>query len=565
MSYYNFDRPDLSGFPPLGVTIMESPFSEILWTNHCPTDDEAPTIQSLLTEASLRLKEVNDEIQEMWRAYHKLLMKHYNLQCYIDSHTALLSPIRRMPQEILQEIFIACLPTRRDCVMSAEEAPILLGRVCRAWRTLTLNTPRLWASLHIVDHGIRPKSDSDNDEFSDYTEPVENPRSSLVADVAQTWLERSGQCPLSISLQCDSGAEPTPSLLQLLLSLAHRWQHIRFVVQNGFLQQMMELTAGDVPQLQSIVLQQHRQWFEPGQAPPSWHSMRALRGPNVTDVTVRGSHIAFSKLGVEWSQLTALSNLRIDGVKNDSNHRLSMEEALTALSRCPQLRTLALELDDLGAANSEGYLVEHLLLESLSLSGSVKTCGSLLDLLAVPQIKVLSLDLRVRFFADSSMPSEHSHVQTLVRFVSTLHSLESLTINTYQFSSSAVCEILRSVTPDLQYLHIQSFVLGGDVFTAMTPTTELPSLLPLLRDFQLDGDAQVSDETLQQFIIARASTLKRVKVNFMRKMKVDLRAELYHLTSDGLDLSVTYRPPSFETFSPWEGLPDAPWLSRVAY
>ncbi|KAJ7785455.1 hypothetical protein B0H14DRAFT_2958528 [Mycena olivaceomarginata] len=57
---------------------------------------------------------------------------------YVEAHRALISPVRRLPLDMLQEIFVACLPTHRNCVMSASEAPVLLGRICSSWRTVVM-------------------------------------------------------------------------------------------------------------------------------------------------------------------------------------------------------------------------------------------------------------------------------------------------------------------------------------------------------------------------------------------------------------------------------------------
>ncbi|KAJ7646476.1 hypothetical protein FB45DRAFT_712843, partial [Roridomyces roridus] len=50
----------------------------------------------------------------------------------VDSHTALVSYPRRLPVDIVREIFVACLPAHRNAVMSAQEAPLLLSRICSA-------------------------------------------------------------------------------------------------------------------------------------------------------------------------------------------------------------------------------------------------------------------------------------------------------------------------------------------------------------------------------------------------------------------------------------------------
>ncbi|KAF8138062.1 hypothetical protein K438DRAFT_1427370, partial [Mycena galopus ATCC 62051] len=102
------------------------------------------------------------------------------IQAYIDSNKALISHPRRLPPDIVREIFVACLPVHRNAVMSAQEAPLLLGRICSAWRAITLYTPRLWASLHVPFDYIVDKE----------------PRTPAVIE----WLRRSMACPLSLSL-----------------------------------------------------------------------------------------------------------------------------------------------------------------------------------------------------------------------------------------------------------------------------------------------------------------------------------------------------------------------------
>ncbi|KAJ7252089.1 hypothetical protein B0H12DRAFT_623079 [Mycena haematopus] len=99
----------------------------------------------------------------------------------------------RLPLDIIAEIFIACLPTHRNCVMSATEAPVILGRICSSWRTISLSTPRLWSRLHIV----QPES----------LHWPNGPYEARVAqrlEVGNAWLKRSGNLPLSISLGTDN-------------------------------------------------------------------------------------------------------------------------------------------------------------------------------------------------------------------------------------------------------------------------------------------------------------------------------------------------------------------------
>ncbi|KAJ6537311.1 hypothetical protein DFH09DRAFT_1178438, partial [Mycena vulgaris] len=173
-------------------TAMTSCFSPKLGTNYCPKDDEVLEIQALLVEPTLRLDRLDNEIAAMREALDTLIAERDGVDAYVSAHKALISPVRRLPLDIIQEIFIACMPTHRNCVMSAREAPVLLGRICSAWRAISLATPRLWASLHVVEPSRSYPTSSDALFEAKWTQRLET---------AKTWLSRSSQCPLLISME----------------------------------------------------------------------------------------------------------------------------------------------------------------------------------------------------------------------------------------------------------------------------------------------------------------------------------------------------------------------------
>ncbi|KAJ6612633.1 hypothetical protein B0H10DRAFT_1691042, partial [Mycena sp. CBHHK59/15] len=88
------------------------------------------------------------ELARLESLIHKLIAQRDSVKNYIEQHRALTTRPRRIPQEILEKIFLDCLPTHRNVVMSASEARLLLGRICGAWRSIAFAIPRIWASLH---------------------------------------------------------------------------------------------------------------------------------------------------------------------------------------------------------------------------------------------------------------------------------------------------------------------------------------------------------------------------------------------------------------------------------
>ncbi|KAJ7797549.1 hypothetical protein B0H14DRAFT_3887024 [Mycena olivaceomarginata] len=173
---------------------MSSPFASRLGTNYSAQDKEIDEIKALLVEPSQKLKRLNDEIDVMRKALDKFVEERDILSTYVDAHRALISPVRRLHLDILEAIFIACLPTHRNCVMSAQEAPVILGRICSSWRAISLKTPRLWSRLHIVEPNY--PNYPYNSPLGVYQSKVEQR-----LKVANAWLRRSKMCPLSISLE----------------------------------------------------------------------------------------------------------------------------------------------------------------------------------------------------------------------------------------------------------------------------------------------------------------------------------------------------------------------------
>ena len=52
--------------------------------------------------------------------------------------------------ELLEAIFLYCLPNDNHAYMKRNRVPLNVSQVCRHWRRVTLDIARLWSNLHIV-------------------------------------------------------------------------------------------------------------------------------------------------------------------------------------------------------------------------------------------------------------------------------------------------------------------------------------------------------------------------------------------------------------------------------
>ncbi|KAJ7484550.1 hypothetical protein FB451DRAFT_1232847 [Mycena latifolia] len=536
--------------------IMDTPFAQFLGTNYCPEDQEIAHIKTLLVEPTRRLNLLDSEIARMKQVMDKLTTERDNLGAYVEAHRALISPFRRIPLDIIQEIFTACLPTHRNCIMSAREAPVLLGRICSSWRALSLSTPHLWARLHIV-------------------EPTHLPRASLMLyeekmaqrlEVAKTWLGRSGQCPLSISLEpgivLDSDSPYDGLLLRALIPFASRWRHIKFTIPISTADTLSHLVENDVPILQDITIYERpasRHYYTP------WTSFEIFRGPKISNFSISSNAQGLSPLDLplRWSQLTELSLVDLIPQWNlDSS--LTRTKALQILSRCSQLRTCRIVVDFRRAGDPS------------EIAG--------MEIVECPFLHTLDLQFYPRFsneepmFAHLTMPelrhlTLRGNLPTIVPRISPIlpasTQLESLDIADVLWRSG-IEKLLRGLPPSLQRLEASH--LDDDALAALTPSPDVPTpTCPALRDLIIlqctSEHAEVSDEALLHFIDSRMRTetcsrLDSVEIWFSRDMELDLAAKLGPFTDAGLHLSLRYPTPEIMDFSPWLGLENPPRATR---
>ncbi|KAJ6548629.1 hypothetical protein B0H19DRAFT_952317, partial [Mycena capillaripes] len=159
---------------------MESPFEDILHTNTVPSDADCDVIRNLLQIPRNEVADLTEEIARLQALVDETVRKRDGLKEFIDAHVALVSPARRLPEDILQGIFLATLAPTQNSTLNPADPPVLLCQVCRSWRAVALTTPRLWASIHIV-----------------VPVPSKLPQ---ITETVTAWLERSGSVPLDISL-----------------------------------------------------------------------------------------------------------------------------------------------------------------------------------------------------------------------------------------------------------------------------------------------------------------------------------------------------------------------------
>ncbi|KAJ7658699.1 hypothetical protein DFH06DRAFT_990172 [Mycena polygramma] len=288
-------------------------------TSFVPSDQELREIRAFLTESRTQLGCLDSEIKVVAARLDQLKSERHLLTEEIATHSSFTAPIRRIPQEMLQEIFLGCLPTDRNAPIDIREAPLLIGRICRNWRIVSRDMPRLWCSLHI--HGLERYR-----EILGY-HPIPSPLARLV----EGWFRRAGNIPLSISFTQDDDMGFV-NLPALDVHSSHRIRCLEITMDTipAGIKALLALGAEHVPLLESVVL----------------HSAEDL-GPEDLNILQnrRLRHLSISRdyslLPHIWMQLTELCLETWPTLPY-----LSAKGALEALSRCKNVVRCDLYLND---------------------------------------------------------------------------------------------------------------------------------------------------------------------------------------------------------------------------
>jgi predicted nuclease with TOPRIM domain len=108
---------------------VDSPFQDIVGTNFVPSDKECQRIRDFLEDAQKEVTDLTEELARLDALRKELSRKWQQLKEFIDAHLALVSPVRRLPEDIIRSIFVASLPLHRNPTISGQEAPLLLGQI----------------------------------------------------------------------------------------------------------------------------------------------------------------------------------------------------------------------------------------------------------------------------------------------------------------------------------------------------------------------------------------------------------------------------------------------------
>ncbi|TDL25318.1 hypothetical protein BD410DRAFT_785235 [Rickenella mellea] len=153
--------------------------------------------------------------------------KKHSITTGVDGPSTSHVSVKRLSFEILSQIFLDCLPETGFPSVWTHEAPVILGRICSQWRSVSLRTPQLWAGLDLGSNR------------TDYTKD---------AMAAAEWKTRAGSCLLSYCLW------HTPDILDVILPHCTQWRHFEAHLELDGWKQVYAAICQGAPRLQYLEL-----------------------------------------------------------------------------------------------------------------------------------------------------------------------------------------------------------------------------------------------------------------------------------------------------------------------
>lgn len=339
--------PVIPPIPPLPTS------SPLLLTNDPPVDSDVPYIRGFLSNANDRLDDLSKRLLALTSAMDVLVQERDALLADVRSHTAILSPLRNLPCEILCRIFVLAVPPLRR--LELPRAPWFLGHICQRWRDISVALPTLWSAF-----GIDKKISCPSGAF-------------------ETQFSRAGQANLQITI-ISASTPPLPPLDTLIVA-CDRWDTLAVKDATVILPIIGDI-KGKLPSL--------RQFYADHISPLAVEILESCR--YLCDV--RTAHKGLDpSVNIPWHNLTRYSGL------------VGWDSYLDILRKTPNLVECHLDFTTFlgpNSASSDIVLLPHLV--RLFVVG-IPQC---LEHITAPRLEELALDL-----IDTEYDPEH--VQSFIR------------------------------------------------------------------------------------------------------------------------------------------------------
>ncbi|KAJ7606612.1 hypothetical protein FB45DRAFT_807495, partial [Roridomyces roridus] len=335
-------------------------YHSLLHSNLAPLDSDLDVPKSILGEIDSRCRHLDHAIFRLREQLAELEKERRAMARLRGRNKGILSLLRRMPTEILEEIFSWSVPSPADhrrAELSLNTSPWVLTHVSSRWRAVALGLSSLWSVI-----------------FLDYTDGLYR---NYPLSMVETQLRRTHNSKIQLffrggsRFRCPAG--PQREMFQLLSQHASRWEVLDVTLTDQLASLLPDLSH-NLPSLTRLRIS----WQRPSNY-GNRDSIDCFRtAPGLTDISVHNRH-QFTPIAFPARQLTRY------------NLDASWETHWGILTMCPHLVEAGITIAFDGWALAEHRTVELDHLRSLFVSKAI-----VLDSLKCSALEEISFPVEVK-------------------------------------------------------------------------------------------------------------------------------------------------------------------------
>ena len=381
------------------------------------------------------------------------------IQDQIQAYKNVVSPARRLPPEIVADIFRLCTAIENEIFPNPLAAPLLLTQICSGWRQVALQMPELWTDLyfHVQENA---------------TEETHN--------LAKTWIERCRHHTFSMDIQ--SFDMLPDAFLDLITIRPAMITLLELEIPHDALTFLEKLPSEVVfPNLQTLAVKPsiknpdlEEDWLL---WPDSVRVFESASKLEFVTMTIQVEGFNPNLLHLPWHQLKELSLN-----KAPSSFHIPCDNIRSILHKCTVLEECIVSLDTRSIEADLNGIITLPHLESLAITINHNLGTLFFESMVLPQLRTLNLFVFPP--GGGGFPVDLQPLANLQR--ASNFSLTRLALIYMHIDQEVLLEVLRLV-PFLIDASL-TFVLGLDevFFSALEDNNSNTALLPCLSTFTTD-------------------------------------------------------------------------------
>ncbi|KAJ7147734.1 hypothetical protein C8R43DRAFT_1069506 [Mycena crocata] len=182
-------------------------------SNDPPEISDISLIKAIVSKADARLAYLDSEITRLQDRLEGLHEERASLASYRAQNCGILSPLRKMPPEVLEEIFLWTLPSAGEVLRRGKsdtrDSPWLLTHISSVWRAVALSTSSLWSLVAIGYSGDR----------IDLSSPH-------LLSMTETQIQRAHNLRIHFHGSEDLDPQPQTEMFRCLAEYSSRWTEL---------------------------------------------------------------------------------------------------------------------------------------------------------------------------------------------------------------------------------------------------------------------------------------------------------------------------------------------------